>query len=482
MKGFNIRHRRLLVCGALAAMLCLCSRSMSAACHVVTPTGSGDKNGSDWNNALDRVPNTLTRGDSYYLADGSYGSYTLATSASGTTVIMIKKAVASDHCTDIGWNVGTMGSRQAVFSQIKYASGGYYVIDGQVGTFNGNGLPTEGSFGIYINGSTCTSGSLGRCVGLDMPNANNVTLSHIEDQGTGATETANANTPDDLLYYGGSDNLTIDHVFLHDSSCDFTFGYGSTNLLVQYSYFYKNWGAGACHGQVSWNGGTHTGAVWRYNTMRTIEGSAVWTAATAGGGTTYNGVQIYGNVIYWGGPGDKASYQCLGDGVFACLNSGVSCSGLQFYNNTIINLQAAGSNSCGAGAAGIYYESVSNGGTAIAENNLWYSASSTAAGPSFSGGTITEGHNTALGTAAKGLSGTGDVNNSSTLNPFVTWAGSGDLNAQLSTDSAYISNWLPLSSPFNMDPNGVIRTTDRGAYQFAGEIPAPPTNLSATSN
>jgi hypothetical protein len=96
-----------------------------------------------------------------------------------------------------------------------------------------------------------------------MPSASGTTLSYIEVQGTGATSSANTNTPDDLLYYGGSTNLTIDHVFMHDSSCDFTFGYGSTNLLVQYSYFYKNWGAGSCHGQVSWNGSAHTGTVWR---------------------------------------------------------------------------------------------------------------------------------------------------------------------------------------------------------------------------
>ena len=263
-------------------------------------------------------------------------------------------------------------------------------------------------------------------------------------------------------------------MFLHDSSCDFTSGYDSTNLLVQYSYFYKNWGAGDCHGQVSWNGG-HTGTVWRYNTMRTIEGSAIWTAATAGGGTNYSGVQIYGNVIYWGGAGDKSGYQCLGDGVFACLNSGVSCNGLKFYNNTMVNLQATGKsgNSCGAGAAGIYYESVSNGGSATVANNLWYSSSGSAAKPSFSGGSIAHSYNSALG-AASGLSETGGISNSSAANRFVTWSGSGDLNAHLSADSSAVNQWLPLSSPYNVDPSGVTRTTDRGAYQFAGGQ-TPPT-------
>lgn len=470
---------------AAVVLACSFSSSMTAACHVVTAAGAGSKTGSDWNNAYAGLPATLVRGDTYYLADGSYGSYALNTPTSGATQIVINKAIASDHCTDTGWNVGTMGSAQATFTQIANSSGGYYTINGQVGTFNSSGLPTEGSFGIYINGTTCQLGSMSRCVGLDMPNASSTTLSYIEVQGTGATSSANTNTPDDLLYYGGSTNLTIDHVFLHDSSCDFTFGYGSTNLLVQYSYFYKNWGAGSCHGQVSWNGSAHTGTVWRYNTMRTIEGSAIWTAATAGGGTTYTGVQIYGNVIYWGGTADKAGYQCLGDGVFTCLNSGVSCNGLQFYNNTIVNLQAAGSagNNCGAGAAGIYYDPASSGGTATAANNVWYSSSSGAAGPSFSGGTISHSYNSALGTTSGGLSETGATNDAAAANPFVSWSGSGNLNAQLAVSNSDVNNWLPLSSPFATDPNGVARTSSRGAYQFVSaqtQLATPPANVSTT--
>ena len=173
----EIPVRRLLAYAWMVAISCVLSRPMAAACHVVTPAGSGSKGGSDWNNALAGLPAQLTRGDSYYLADGSYGSYRLATPASGATLITIKKAIASDNCTNTGWNGPSMGSNQAVFTQITYSGGGYYVINGQVGTFNYNGLPTQGSFGIYVNGTSCHQGSLSRCVGLDMPNANNVTLS-----------------------------------------------------------------------------------------------------------------------------------------------------------------------------------------------------------------------------------------------------------------------------------------------------------------
>jgi hypothetical protein len=175
----------------------------------------------------------------------------------------------------------------------------------------------------------------------------------------------------------------------------------------------------------------------------------------------------------------------LGDGVFTCLNSGVSCNGLQFYNNTMVNLQASGSagNNCGAGSAGIYYDPASSGGTAIATNNVWYSSSTSAAGPSFSGGTITHTYNSSLGTTDGGLSETGAVNDTAAANPFVSWSGSGNLNAQLAVNNSDVNNWSPLSAPFATDPNGVARTSSRGAYQFVSaqmQPATPPPNVVTT--
>lgn len=481
----------ILACTATIVISFALSTPMLAACHAVSPAGGGSKNGSDWNDPYAGLPSTLVRGDTYYLADGNYGSYTMATAASGSTTITVKKATAADFgqsCTTsigAGWNVGTMGSSSATFTQWEDStSGGYYTVNGVFGSFNSTELPTSGGFGIYMNGTNCAMGSLGRCVEIDLPGAKNVTFSFVEVQGTGATEAANTNTPDDLLYYGGSSNLTIDHAYLHDSSCDFTFGYGATSLTVQYSYFYKNWGTGSCHGQGSWNGSTVTGAVWRYNTMRTIEGSAIWTAATAGGGTTLSNWQIYGNTIYFGGVADKSDYQCLGDGVFACLNSGVTCTNIQFYNNTIVNLQTNGFASCGAGAAGIYGDPASSSSsTYIVRNNLWYgNKGSVGFGPN---GSFVEDHNSYLSNPGGSSSGTADVTNSSASNPFVVWTGSGNLDARLSADTSDVNNWFSLPSPFNVDPNGVTRTTDRGAYQYGGQVitqgspPNPPTQLTA---
>lgn len=470
----RINHYQWKLFAAFAALgyLFLAIPAFAASCHVVTPSGSGSKTGADWNNAMAGLPGTLVRGDSYYLADGSYGSYTFNTPTSGTTNINILKATSASHCMDTGWNLGTMGSSDAVFTQWEGGSGSYYTINGQFGGFNGDGLPTSGGFGIYFDGTSCHLGTLSRCVPLDLPDVTNVTVSYVEVQGTGATANANTNTPDDLLYWGGSTNLTIDHSYFHDSSCDFTFGYGGTGLTIQYSYFYKNWGAGSCHGQVAWDGQGVSNVVWRYNVMRTIEGSAIWTAATAGGGTTLSNWQIYGNVIYFGGSGDKSNYECLGDGVFACLNSGVSCTNIQIYNNTIVNLPSSGQFSCGAGLSGVYVDPSSNGGSFTVEDNLWYGNSG---GVSFGPiGTFTENYNSFLSNPGGSGSGAQDVSVTST-NPFVSWSGSGGGNFHLIGESSKVNGGISLSSPFNMDPDGNTRGSDgqwdRGAYQYATSTP-----------
>src|SRR5580693_8886409 len=81
-------------------------------CLVVSPSGSGSHTGADWNNALAGLPSTLVRGDIYYLADGTYGQYSVS-SASGSGWIEIRKAQSYDNCTATGWNTSTMGSAQA---------------------------------------------------------------------------------------------------------------------------------------------------------------------------------------------------------------------------------------------------------------------------------------------------------------------------------------------------------------------------------
>src|SRR6478672_8702003 len=88
----------MVICAALGAGL----RAQTAT-HYVRQGASGTGTGDDWTNAYPNLPGTLTRGDTYYVADGSYGNPVFDDPESGTLVITIKKATITDHGTDTGW-------------------------------------------------------------------------------------------------------------------------------------------------------------------------------------------------------------------------------------------------------------------------------------------------------------------------------------------------------------------------------------------
>ncbi|MGZ3806381.1 MAG: hypothetical protein ACXVB4_19375, partial [Pseudobdellovibrionaceae bacterium] len=86
-----------------------------AATLYVRPGASGNNSGSDWSNAYNGLPSSLTRGNTYYLAPGNYGDHTFNDANSGTSLITLKKATAADHGTESGWS-STYGTGQAIFT------------------------------------------------------------------------------------------------------------------------------------------------------------------------------------------------------------------------------------------------------------------------------------------------------------------------------------------------------------------------------
>src|SRR3990167_5829775 len=124
----------------LGSLLLFCIFSVvaaRAACHVVDDSAAGGGNGDDWTTAWQVLPATLVRGDTYYLADGTYPPYVASTANSGTSVITIKKAIASDNCIATGWNLSTMGSGTATIAatgnnqHALLIQSSYWTFDGQ---------------------------------------------------------------------------------------------------------------------------------------------------------------------------------------------------------------------------------------------------------------------------------------------------------------------------------------------------------------
>ena len=57
----------------LLLVLLFCT-PVQAANHYVRAGATGSADGTDWTNAFTDLPATLTRGDTYFVADGTYGN------------------------------------------------------------------------------------------------------------------------------------------------------------------------------------------------------------------------------------------------------------------------------------------------------------------------------------------------------------------------------------------------------------------------
>jgi hypothetical protein len=469
---------------------CLASSSAFAACHAVSPSGSGSQTGADWNNAMAGIPATQIRGDIYYLADGAYlnsGQIIFQQAASGTSVIEFRKAQSYDNGSSCspsiaaGWNTSTMGSGQASFtgSQTFYIATPYYTFNGNgnstapgcggggsTSTANNSTLvaspPTITDCGIKLVGSGNGSSGATNIVSVL---SNNLTLEYVEMLGAGYSGTSGSGDLD--IFGSGASALTIKHMYGHNSGCVYIQDIGD-NSLVDHSYFWaaEPNGSVGCHGQAEFEAGGTSNGVRSNNVYRDIIGTAIWTFA-AGSGTN-NNWQFYNNVIWYSSPlaswVSSAGSAAPANGILACINSGVYCNNFTLVQNSIINVPSFG-------VPGILDENGSTG--YVVKNNLWYADSF---GVGFPGGGITQDHNSFLNSTTGCPSGTANVCDTSASNPFAGWSNG---NFTLASDASDWNNRVSLGSPYTVDSDGTTFTTDRGAYQFtvAGSAPVPPTGL-----
>jgi hypothetical protein len=261
-------------------------------------------------------------------------------------------------------------------------------------------------------------------------------------------------------------------MYARNEGCVYIQDIGS-DTVVDHSYFwgtevYGAPGGSACHGQSEYIF-TQSRGIRSYNVQRDIVGTAVWTLGTGG---TDTGWQFYGNIIMQSSPEASwvasAGFGPLANGVIACIN-GTLCPNTLFYDNTIIDAIS--------GQTGILSETSPSSYTV--QNNLWY----TGTVPNFygSGFSGTQNHNSYLVQGTSCPSGTANVCNNTSPNPFVNWQAS---NFTLAGDGANWNNRLSLGAPYDTDAAGNAFTTDRGARQYSGSVAQvqPPTGLQATVN
>jgi hypothetical protein len=134
----------------LVFFLLLIPLQLLAASKYVREAASGAGTGADWTDAYTVLPASLTRGDTYYIADGAYAAYTFDDAISGTTLITIKKATVADHGTSTGWS-DTYGDGQAIWGHALQFYTDYYLFDGA----SGSGAATN-TYGFHVLATTPT--------------------------------------------------------------------------------------------------------------------------------------------------------------------------------------------------------------------------------------------------------------------------------------------------------------------------------------
>jgi hypothetical protein len=420
----------------------------AAATRYVRAGASGAANGSDWTNAYPSLPATLTRGDTYYVAGGTYSGYRFSTPASGTTLITIKRATIADHGTTTGWS-DSFGQGQAFFAGSWDFSSSYWLIDGQVG--GGPGSWTTG-FGFKVKETADTVISIGS-------NASNITIRHVEAEGNGGDGDGGTGANDIFNNYtAGTRNVTVSYAYFYNAGRCIFFSRGS-NMTFEYIYTGYHESTPGQHSEVAsiWTASPDprpTNYTFRYNVFTHAEG-------TGGLIMDGDGLYVYGNVFYRP-TGDNWEH---GNGVIGTWTVNVLTQA-KVYNNTFINL------STGWSILGTLFTAPTTGNEA--RNNIFYGSTSIGGlgslFPTFS-------HNYYVDTSPLNLTETGKMTGSG--NPFNNYPA---LDFRL---KAAGPAGIALPAPYDRDMYGTVRGSGgawgRGAVEFGGGTtttsPGNPSNL-----
>jgi hypothetical protein len=398
--------------------------------HYVREGATGTADGSDWTNAWTDLPASLTRGDTYYIADGSYAAYAFNDVESGALAITIKKATVADHGTETGWS-SSYGDGQAEFGAISSITTSYWDIDGQIGSLSFLGS----SYGFMIDASS--GAGFQRCLNI-IPTVDKttITIRHIYFKHRGDPGIGNKGWRSVYVVPSGAcrvSNLYIQDCLFYDATVQILMRQTDDSVMER-CVFDHNWSNTDNHGeQISAFYGNNR-IVFRNNIVRDSCG----TAAIAFSGDAW---KIYGN-RFW----DTASVEdggVGGDGIIGST-SGESVTNLQVFNNTFSDL--VGNNT------GILIDAIGNG---HASNNIWFNC------PDCNLTNVTHDYNWFSGS---GTHSEAHIQNGSG-NPFVDESND-NYHLLAATDSGEA-----IAAPDNIDPDGETRGSDgvwdRGAFEFA---------------
>ena len=323
-----------LVAGGIVLVGLLSAASADAVDHYIRDGATGSSPCTDWNaaNACDVLPASLVRGDTYYIADGSYPTRIFDDTNSGTTLITVKKATVADHGTATGW-LDTYGDGQAEFADVVAFYTGYYRFDGNGTHTIPSNTATDYGFKISSTSTTNFAGQLQFGSGSTV--SSNVTVRY-----TYVFNTMNGNDNSSTVSVRWHPSLTHDHTklqmnYFHNSGKDGLQITRANDILIERNYIQKLGKLAAevpdNHGQTVTLTVSNTNIVFRWNVWDANEGQALigWGDV----GLTYANLRFYGNVV-------QASETTPGfnstGGIFGNPYGGTG-NNIALYNNTFVN-------------------------------------------------------------------------------------------------------------------------------------------------
>lgn len=474
----NQRRRLLSVVLLLAVLVFGTSSAASAADRYVRAGATGANNGTDWTNAYTSLPASLTRGDTYYVADGTYSSQTFDDPLSGTSLITIKKATVADHGTNTGWD-NSYGDGQAVLGSTMTFNSSYYVVDGN-GTHT---VPSDNTndYGFKISSDTSTNITGIVRIGSEGSTVSQITIkyTHIYNTTNGSI---NNGTVSVRWYPSGSQSyIKLQNCFIENSGKDGLQISTSRYILVERSYIKRLGKLQAespdYHGQTVqiFYGGDDI--IFRWNVWEANEGQGL--IQIAGIGSTTDRVRFYGNVVFvdYGKSPSTPGFNTSG-GIFGDAWTYNPISDIFVYNNTFVNI--------GGDYGGVAAFPILTPGTNLYNyNNLFYNCQSTSRpGWTAYGYHASGGGDTAGGTSEQtGLSSSNFANyTGNNFNLSSATAAGLRLTAQPWWQDSSDSFFGQVDSDLDLLGNtrGADGLWDRGAFEYvagASTRPAAPTGL-----
>ncbi len=246
--------------------------------HYIRADAIGNNDGSDWNNAFNALPDVLVRGATYYIADGIYESYTFGDAEVGTQYITIKKAIESDHGTNVGWQA-SYGDGQALFDRLIFSTS-YWVFDGQKRDDD-----WESGYGFKIKPNEPLEDK-----GIRLSHTEHIIFRYIEIEQFGQIY---EEIRHDVLYGVSVSTILVQYSYIHDFMGNGVLLHGDNNI-VEYSKIANSFGYGGTHAQgVQLFSSNVKNMTIRNNIFQDIKGTA---AIACAWGT--DGLNVYGNIFY----------------------------------------------------------------------------------------------------------------------------------------------------------------------------------------